>query len=283
MGAKDGKTKHEAGSARSRYPKKLYAKELLRLQEELVRMEQWVEDAGARVLVIFEGRDAAGKGGVIKRITQYLNPRTTRIAALPKPTEREQGQWYFQRYTAHLPSRGEVVLFDRSWYNRAGIERVLGFCTREEYQRFLRQCPIFERLLVEDDIVLVKYWFSVSDDEQQRRFEARVTDPLRRWKLSETDLYSRTRYIDYSRAKDDMFVHTDIPEAPWFVVEADDKRKARLNCIAHLLSKVPYEPKEQPVIEIPPRQASDGYERPPRDIYTYVPDHADALLGSSDR
>jgi polyphosphate kinase len=283
MGAKDGKTKHEAGSARSRYPKKLYAKELLRLQEELVRMEQWVEDAGARVLVIFEGRDAAGKGGVIKRITQYLNPRTTRIAALPKPTEREQGQWYFQRYTAHLPSRGEVVLFDRSWYNRAGIERVLGFCTREEYQRFLRQCPIFERLLVEDDIVLVKYWFSVSDEEQQRRFEARVTDPLRRWKLSETDLYSRTRYIDYSRAKDDMFVHTDIPEAPWFVVEADDKRKARLNCIAHLLSKVPYEPKEQPVIEIPPRQASDGYERPPRDIYTYVPDHADALLGSSDR
>jgi polyphosphate kinase len=283
MGAKDGKTKHEAGSARSRYPKKLYAKELLRLQEELVRMEQWVEDAGARVLVIFEGRDAAGKGGVIKRITQYLNPRTTRIAALPKPTEREQGQWYFQRYTAHLPSRGEVVLFDRSWYNRAGIERVLGFCTREEYQRFLRQCPIFERLLVEDDIVLVKYWFSVSDEEQQRRFEARVTDPLRRWKLSETDLYSRTRYIDYSRAKDDMFVHTDIPEAPWFVVEADDKRKARLNCIAHLLSKVPYEPKEQPVIEIPPRQASDGYERPPRDIYTNVPDHAEAvLLGSAE-
>jgi polyphosphate kinase len=283
MGAKDEKTKHEAGSARSRYPKKLYAKELLRLQEELVRMEQWVEDAGARVLVIFEGRDAAGKGGVIKRITQYLNPRTTRIAALPKPTEREQGQWYFQRYAAHLPSRGEIVLFDRSWYNRAGIERVLGFCTREEYQRFLRQCPIFERLLVEDDIVLVKYWFSVSDEEQQRRFEARVTDPLRRWKLSETDLYSRTRYIDYSRAKDDMFVHTDIPEAPWFVVEADDKRKARLNCVAHLLSKVPYEPKEQPVIEIPPRQASDGYERPPRDIYTYVPDHADALLRHADR
>jgi polyphosphate kinase len=283
MGAKDEKTKHEAGSARSRYPKKLYAKELLRLQEELVRMEQWVEDAGARVLVIFEGRDAAGKGGVIKRITQYLNPRTTRIAALPKPTEREQGQWYFQRYAAHLPSRGEIVLFDRSWYNRAGIERVLGFCTREEYQRFLRQCPIFERLLVEDDIVLVKYWFSVSDEEQQRRFEARVTDPLRRWKLSETDLYSRTRYIDYSRAKDDMFVHTDIPEAPWFVVEADDKRRARLNCVAHLLSKVPYEPKEQPVIEIPPRQASDGYERPPRDIYTYVPDHADALLRHADR
>lgn len=278
MGAKDEKHSHEAGSARSRYPKKLYRKELLRLQEELVRMEQWVEDAGARVLVIFEGRDAAGKGGVIKRITQYLNPRTTRIAALPKPTEREQGQWYFQRYAAHLPSRGEIVLFDRSWYNRAGIERVLGFCTREEYQRFLRQCPIFERLLVEDGVVLLKYWFSVSDEEQQRRFEARVTDPLRRWKLSETDLYSRTRYIDYSRAKDDMFVHTDIPEAPWFVVEADDKRKARLNCIAHLLSKVDYEPKEQPVIEIPPRQAADGYERPPRDIYTNVPDHAAAIL-----
>jgi len=281
MGAKSGK-KHESGSARSRFPKKVYEAELLRLQEELVRMEQWVQDAGARVVVIFEGRDAAGKGGAIKRITQYLNPRTTRIAALPKPTDREEGQWYFQRYSAHLPGRGEIVLFDRSWYNRAGIERVLGFCTREQYQRFLQQCPIFERMLAEDGIVLLKYWFSVSDEEQQRRFEARVTDPLRRWKLSETDLFSRTRYVDYSRAKDDMFVHTDIPEAPWSVVEADDKRKARLNCIAHLLSMVPYEPKEQPVIEIPPRQADDGYERPPRDIYTYVPDHAAAVLAAAD-
>jgi len=266
------------GSERSKYPKKLYEAELLRLQEELVKMEQWVADSGARVLAIFEGRDAAGKGGAIKRITEHLNPRTTQVVALPKPTEREQGQWYFQRYVANLPSPGQISLFDRSWYNRAGIERVLGFCTREEYQRFLQQCPIFERLLVEDGIVLIKYWFSVSDEEQERRFEARVDDPLRRWKLSETDLFSRTRFVDYSRAKDDMFVHTDIPEARWSVVEADDKRKARLNCIAHLLSQIPYVPKELPGIAIPPRQPDDGYERPPREIYAYVPDHAGDVL-----
>ena len=274
------KKEREAGSARSKYPKKVYEEELLRLQEELVKMEQWVASSGARVLAIFEGRDAAGKGGAIKRITQHLNPRTTRVAALPKPTETEQGQWYFQRYVTHLPRPGEIVLFDRSWYNRAGIERVLGFCTREEYQRFLQQCPIFERLLVEDGIVLVKYWFSVSDEEQARRFEARVEDPLRRWKLSETDVFSRSRFVDYSRAKDDMFVHTDIAEAPWSVVEADDKRKARLNCISHLLSTVPYVAKELPEIEIPPRQPDDGYERPPRDIYNYVPDHAAEVLAN---
>jgi polyphosphate kinase len=261
-----------------RVPKKAYQRELLRLQEELVKMEDWVQAQGLRVVVIFEGRDAAGKGGAIKRITQFLNPRVTRVVALPKPTEREQGQWYFQRYVAELPAAGEIALFDRSWYNRAGIEKVLGFCTPAEHQRFLRQCPVFERLLVEDGIHLIKYWFSVSDEEQQRRFEARIHDRMRRWKLSETDLYSRTRWIDYSRAKDEMFVHTDIPEAPWYVVEADDKRTARLNCIAHLLTRIPYREKPLPTITIPKRQADEGYVRPPRDLYTYVPDHASTLF-----
>jgi polyphosphate kinase 2 len=253
---------------------KAYARELLRLQHELGKMESQVQRDGLRVVVIFEGRDAAGKGGTIKRITERLNPRVTRIAALPKPTERERTQWYFQRYVAHLPAAGEIVLFDGSWYNRAGVEHVLGFCTPQEYRRFLRQCPIFERLLVEDGIRLIKYWFSVSDEEQERRFRKRAADPLRRWKLSDTDLLSRTRYVDYSRAKDEMFVHTDIPEAPWFVVEADDKRAARLNCIAHLLRQVPYAEPEVSVVEIPDRQSDAGYVRPPRDLSTYVPDHA---------
>ena len=281
-----GKTKRgrEDGSGATngtKAKKRIYERELLRLQEELVKMEDWVQAQRLRVVVIFEGRDAAGKGGAIKRITEHLNPRVTRVTALPKPTEREQTQWYFQRYVAELPSAGEIVLFDRSWYNRAGIERVLGFCSPEEHQRFLRQCPIFERLLVEDGVHLTKYWFSVGDEEQQRRFEARVDDPMRRWKLSETDLYSRTKWIDYSRAKDEMFVHTDIAEAPWFVVEADDKRKARLNCIAHLLTRIPY--KERPLsrIEIPPRQPDEGYVRPSREIYTYVPDHVATLLSPS--
>jgi polyphosphate kinase len=264
---------------KQRIPRKVYERELLRLQEELVKMEDWIQGNGLRVVVVFEGRDAAGKGGAIKRITERLNPRATRIAALPKPTDREQTQWYFQRYVAELPAAGEMVLFDRSWYNRAGIERVLGFCTPEQYRLFLQQCPIFERLLIQDGITLTKYWFSVSDDEQERRFKGRVGDPMKRWKLSETDMYSRTKWVDYSRAKDDMFVHTDIPEAPWFVVEADDKRSARLNCIAHLLSRIPYEEKELPEIGIPPRQSDEGYVRPPRDIYTYVPDHAGSLLG----
>jgi polyphosphate kinase 2 len=259
-------------------PKKVYERELLRLQEELVKMEDWVQANGVRVVVVFEGRDAAGKGGAIKRITEFLNPRATRIAALPKPTEREETQWYFQRYVAELPAAGEIVLFDRSWYNRAGIERVLGFCTPEQYRLFLQQCPVFERLLIDEGILLTKYWFSVSDGEQERRFEARIDDPMRRWKLSETDLYSRTRWVDYSRAKDEMFVHTDIAEAPWFVVEADDKRSARLNCIAHLLSRVPYREKKLPKIKIPARQPDEGYVRPPRDIYTYVPDHAATLV-----
>ncbi len=272
---------HHGEKRPDRFPKKLYEKALLDLQEGLVKMEQWVQETDARVLVIFEGRDAAGKGGTIKRITAHLNPRVTRHIALPKPNDREIGQWYFERYVAQLPSRGEICLFDRSWYNRAGIERVLGFCTAEEYQRFLRQCPIFERLLIEDGIILIKYWFSVSDKEQERRLRARADDPLRRWKLSDTDIYSRTRWVDYSRAKDDMFIHTDIPQAPWYVVEADDKRRARLNCIAHLLSKIPIEERELPEVEIPPRQRDEGYKRPPKDLSTYVPDYAAEVLSAA--
>jgi polyphosphate kinase len=262
----------------AKLPRKSYERELLRLQEELVKMAEWVRDSGARVLVVFEGRDAAGKGGAIKRIAEHLNPRIARIVALPAPTERQRTQWYFQRYVEELPAAGEIVLFDRSWYNRAGVEKVLGFCTPEEHQRFLRQCPIFERLLVDDGIHLIKYWFSVSDEEQARRFEARIDDPMRRWKLSPTDPYSRTRWVDYSRAKDEMFVHTDIPEASWFVVDADDKRRARINCMAHLLSRIPYVPKKVPDMKLPKRQVDEGYVRPPREIYTYVPDHASTLV-----
>ena len=233
MGESSKKLKHDQAT---KFPRQEYEREL-RAAPGRAREAQGV---GAhhrrRVVILFEGRDAAGKGGAIKRITEYLNPRVARIVALPAPTEREQGQWYFQRYIAHLPAAGELVLFDRSWYNRAGVEHVLGFCTPEEYRRFLHQCPIFERLLVEDGIILVKYWFSVSDEEQERRFRSRIDDPMRRWKLSPIDLESRARWVDFSRAKDEMFVHTDIPEAPWYVVEGDDKRRARLNCIAHLLS-----------------------------------------------
>jgi polyphosphate kinase 2 len=278
--AKDAKAREhrDAEDRNSRLSKKVYAKELRRLQEELVKLEDWVAAVGARIVVIFEGRDAAGKGGTIKRITQYMNPRITRIVALPKPTERERSQWYFQRYIDQLPAAGEIVLFDRSWYNRAGIEKVLGFCTPEEHRRFLRQCPIVERLLVEDGITLLKYWFSVSDEEQERRFRARIDDPIRRWKLSDTDLRSRSRWVDYSRAKDEMFVHTDIPEAPWYLVEADDKPSARLNCIAHLLSQIPYEPVKHERLEVPDRQSDEGYVRPPREAFTYVPDHAATLL-----
>jgi polyphosphate kinase len=264
---------------RTRIPKKTYEKELLRLQEELVKMEEWVQDNGARVVVIFEGRDAAGKGGTIKRITNYLNPRVTRIVALPKPNDRERTQWYFQRYVEELPAAGEIALFDRSWYNRAGVEKVLGFCTPAEHLVFLRQCPIFERLLIEDGVILIKYWFSVSDDEQERRFKSRIDDPMRRWKLSDTDLFSRTRWVDYSRAKDEMFVYTDIPEAPWWVVEADDKRAARLNCVAHLLTQVPYVAHELPEIKVPKRQSDEGYVRPSRETYRYVPDIAAELVG----
>jgi polyphosphate kinase 2 len=257
--------------------RKTYEAELLRLQIELVKLQEWVRAEGARLVVVFEGRDAAGKGGTIQRVTQYLNPRVARIVALPKPTERERTQWYFQRYVEHLPAAGEIVLFDRSWYNRAGVERVMGFCTREEYQLFLRQCPIFERMLVEDGILLRKYWFSVSDAVQQERFQHRLEDPLRRWKLSPMDLDSITRWEAYSRAKDEMMVHTDIAEAPWYVVESDDKRRARLNMMAHLLSSVPYHEVPPPVLELPERPPSTGYERPPRDLQTYVPDHTEQL------
>ncbi|MFG2147280.1 polyphosphate kinase 2 [Streptomyces sp. NPDC048696] len=258
-------------------PRKAYEKELLRLQTELVKLQEWVRATGARLVVVFEGRDAAGKGGTIKRVAEHLNPRVARIVALPKPTERERTQWYFQRYVEHLPAAGEIVLFDRSWYNRAGVEHVMGFCTQEEYQRFLLQCPIFERMLVEDGILVRKYWFSVSDTEQQDRFRRRLEDPLRRWKLSPMDLESITRWEAYSRAKDDMLVHTDIGEAPWYVVESDDKRRARLNTIAHLLASVPYEEAAPQVLCLPQRPPSTGYERPPRNLQTYVPDHTASL------
>ena len=259
--------------------RKAYEAELARLAIELVKYQEWVRSRGLRIVVLFEGRDAAGKGGAIKRIMEPLNPRHARVAALPAPSDRERTQWYFQRYVAHLPAAGEIVLFDRSWYNRAGVEKVLGFCTPDEHRRFLRQVPIFERLLVEDGIVLLKYWFSVSDEEQERRFRSRIDDPMRRWKLSGTDLLSRSHWVDFSRAKDEMFVHTDISEAPWYVVEADDKPRARLNCIAHLLSMVPYEEHAVDEIKMPARQSDEGYVRPPRDTYTYVPDHARSMLG----
>jgi polyphosphate kinase len=278
--------KHDTGSPvpatgdhAKRLPRKVYERELYRLQAELVSLQEWVRDQPARIVVVFEGRDAAGKGGTIKRVTQYLNPRVARIVALPAPTERERTEWYFQRYIEHLPAAGEIVLFDRSWYNRAGVERVMGFCTKEEYGRFLHQCPIFERLLVEDGILLRKYWFSVSDEEQERRLLSRDEDPLRRWKLSGLDLESISHWEDYSRAKDEMFVHTDIPEAPWYVVESDDKRRARINMIAHLLSSISYTPIQRPPVKLPSRQPSQGYIRVPRDLQTYVPDHAATLKG----
>ncbi len=261
-----------------RLPKKVYEDELYRLQAELVKLQEWVRLEGLRVVVLFEGRDAAGKGSAIKRVAEYLNPRVAQIVALPTPTERQRTQWYFQRYIDHLPAAGEIRLFDRSWYNRAGVEHVMGFCTPEEYRRFLQQTPIFERLLIEDGIILRKYWFSVSDAEQERRFKSRLEDPMRQWKLSPMDLESITRWEDYSRAKDEILVHTDIPESPWFVVEADDKRRARLNMIHHLLSTIPYEQVMRPPLELPHRPKSSGYERPPRDLNNYVPDFAASLL-----
>jgi polyphosphate kinase len=271
--------RHGEDVARVRLPRDVYEKELFRLQGQLVEMQEWVRTTGARVVVVFEGRDAAGKGGAIKRVTEYLNPRVARIVALPAPTERDRTQWYFQRYLEHMPAAGEIVLLDRSWYNRAGVEHVMGFCTADEYRRFLHQCPIVERLLVEDGILLFKYWFSVSDREQEARFQSRLKDPMRRWKLSPMDLQSIARWEDYSRAKDQMLVHTDIPEAPWWVVESDDKRRARVNMIAHLLATVPWSFVPPPPIKIPKRPASRGYERPPKDEQTYVPDHSATLGG----
>ncbi len=266
------------GEGEQKVPRGVYEAELFRLQAELVKVQEWVRAEKQRVIVIFEGRDAAGKGGTITRITQYLSPRVARIVALPAPTERERSQWYFQRYIEQLPSAGEIVLLDRSWYNRAGVEWVMGFCTPAEYRRFLHQCPIFERLLVEDGILLRKYWFSVSDREQQKRFKSRLEDPMRQWKLSTMDLESITHWEDYSRAKDEMMVHTDIPEAPWYVVESDMKKRARLNMMAHLLSTLPYTDVAKPILELPPRPKQKGYERPPREHTTYVPDHSATLL-----
>jgi polyphosphate kinase 2 len=262
-------------------PGPVYKSELRRLQTELVTLQEWVRAEGARLVVVFEGRDAAGKGSAIKRVAELLNPRSARIVALPVPTERERTQWYFQRYVAHLPAAGEIVLFDRSWYNRAGVERVMGFCTEAEVQRFLCQCPVFERMLVEDGILLRKYWFSVSDTVQEERFRSRLADPARRWKLSAMDLESITRWEAYSRAKDEMFVHTDIPEAPWYVVDSDDKRRARINVIAHLLAGIPYREIGRPALRLPARPPSTGYQRPPRDRQTYVPDHAATLTGGT--
>ena len=268
----------EKGKDRKRFPKAVYEAELLRLQAQLVILQEWVKAEGQRLVVIFEGRDAAGKGSAIKRVSEYLNPRVASIVALPTPSERQRTQWYFQRYVEHLPAGGEIRLFDRSWYNRAGVERVMGFCTPDEYRRFLHQTPIFERMLIEDGIILRKYWFSVSDAEQERRFHDRLDDPLRRWKLSPMDLESITRWEEYSKAKDEMLVHTDIPEAPWFVVEADDKRKARLNMIHHLLDSIAYTEVARPTLTIPARPKSTDYQRPPRDLNHTVPDWAEDLL-----
>jgi polyphosphate kinase len=250
--------------------KKTFDKDLKRLQRELVLMQEYIRERGLKVVVIFEGRDAAGKGGVIKRIMERLNPRVCRVVALSTPTEREKTQWYFQRYLAHLPGAGEMTLFDRSWYNRAGIERVMGFCTAAEYKEFMRSCPEFERMLVRSGIKVIKYWFSISDAEQERRFQARAKDPLRRWKLSPMDVKSRARWVDYSRAKDEMFAGTDIDEAPWYVVHADDKRRARLNCIVHLLSLVPYEDLTPPPIKLPRRQSDANYVRPPLSAQKFI-------------
>jgi polyphosphate kinase 2 len=265
------------GKRSEKLPEAVYEAELYRLQAALVKVQEWVKAEGQRIVIVFEGRDAAGKGGAIKRITQYLNPRVARIVALPSPTDRERGQWYFQRYVEQLPTRGEIALFDRSWYNRGGVERVMGFCTDEEYERWTRQCPVFERMLVDDGILLRKYWFSVSDKEQQKRFKGRLEDPMRQWKLSPMDLESISRWEDYSRAKDEMMVHTDIPEAPWYVVESDDKKRARLNMMAHLVSTVPFVDVSPLAIELPPRPPSTGYVRPPREHSTYVPDHCATL------
>ncbi len=258
-------------------PNSVYEKTLAQQQIELVKLQEWVKSTGHRVAIIFEGRDAAGKGGTIKRITEALNPRICQVVALPAPTEREKTQWYFQRYAAHLPAAGEIVIFDRSWYNRAGVERVMGFCTDHEYQEFLRSCPEFERMLVRSGIQLIKYWFSVSDEEQERRFQKRLTDPTKRWKLSPMDLESRKRWVDYSKAKDEMFAHTDIKQAPWYVVASDVKKHARLNCISHLLSLIPYKDLTPEPISLDERPPQRGYTRPPMDDQTFVPEFHQSL------
>ena len=264
-------TAADVGASKSKLKKKDYEAELARLQLELVKLEDWVRAKGLRMVVLFEGRDAAGKGGVIKRIMDGVNPRICRVVALAAPNEREKGQWYFQRYVAQLPTAGEIVLFDRSWYNRAGVERVMGFATTDEVAEFMRATPDFERMLIRSGTILVKYWFSVSDEEQERRFQARINDPAKSWKLSPMDLEARSRWVEFSKAKDEMFRHTDTDDSPWWVVESDDKRRAHLNCITHLLGQVPYEDLPDQRLKLPPRQSDDGYVRPPRSSQRYVP------------
>lgn len=260
-------------------PNEVYERELSKLQEELVKLQEWVKAEGKKVVVIFEGRDAAGKGGVIKRITEYMNPRICRVVALGTPTEKEKTQWYFQRYVAHLPAAGEIVLFDRSWYNRGGVERVMGFCSDEEHAEFMRTCPEFERMLIRSDITLIKYWFSVSDEEQERRFQSRISEPRKRWKLSPMDLQSRDKWVEYSRAKDEVFAYTDTKQAPWYVVDSEVKKHARLNCISHFLSQFDYVDLSPGKIKLPPRREGDSYIRPPMDEQTFVP----ALYGPESR
>lgn len=249
-----------------------YEAELAKLQIELVRLQEWIKHKGLRVVLVFEGRDAAGKGGAIKRITECLNPRICRVVALGVPTEKEKTQWYFQRYISHLPAAGEMTIFDRSWYNRAGVERVMGFCSEDEYWDFLKSCPNFENMLTRSGIILIKYWFSVSDEEQERRFKQRIEDPTRRWKISPMDVESRTRWVEYSRAKDEMFGYTDTKQSPWFVVEADDKRRARLNCIAHLLSMIEYKDVPREKIILPPLEKDKSYVRPPMSEQNFIPE-----------
>lgn len=272
---KGSKAQNEPKATAEPKPKmttKEYEKELSNLKIELVKLQEWIKYKGIKLVIIFEGRDAAGKGGAIKTITESLNPRYARVVALGVPTEKEKTQWYFQRYVPHLPAAGEMVLFDRSWYNRAGVERVMGFCSEDEYQEFMRSCPEFERMLVRSGIMVVKYWFSVSDDEQEKRFQARMDDPTKHWKLSPMDMEARSKWVEYSRAKDAMFQHTDIKQAPWFVVNANDKKRARLNLITHLLSLIPFEDLTPVTLTLPPRQKDDGYVRPPMTDQTFVPE-----------
>jgi polyphosphate kinase len=264
--------KKTANKKTAKLSKKKYEQELAKLQIELVKLQRWVQHQGLKVMVLFEGRDAAGKGGAIKRISEILNPRVCKVVALGTPSDRERTQWYFQRYVAHFPSAGEIILFDRSWYNRAGVEKVMGFCTYDEYNEFMRSCPQFETMIQRSGIMLIKYWFSVSDQEQEKRFQARIKDPTKRWKISPMDLHAREKWVDYSKAKDDMFAATDIPESPWNVVEADDKRRARLNFINHLLATIPYEDLPVEKIKLPPRQKAIDYERPPLATQNFVPE-----------
>ena len=256
----------------SKIKRKTYELEIRNLQIELVKLQEWIKHKGLRVVVLFEGRDAAGKGGTIKRITECLNPRICRVVALGVPTEKEKTQWYFQRYVAHLPSAGEIVLFDRSWYNRAGVERVMGFCSDEEYWDFLRACPMFEQMIIRSGVILLKYWFSVSEEEQERRFQARIEDPTKRWKISPVDLESRIKWVEYSKAKDEMFSYTDTKLSPWWVVESDDKRKALLNMIHHLLSMIRYEDLTPPPIDLPARPGLHHVVRPPKSEQNYIPE-----------